>query len=324
MFPPLREDGTACPKLPQTFFSAPGGAFGGHHSYPGGLVIHEAANETSALRLADSYRRVYGHSGADGFPAIAPAKAGAKAGIYIDQDLIIAAPIWHDWAKTMVFQWNADGTEFQELNFGGNSRTDNYGKAGNSATGAHHILSAAEAIKRGLSPEFVITQLSAHSAPTLGNGFKVVNWIRAAAIVAQVDPVARGFLYRDEEGRLRLPPVRRLGSMHLVNGSPDETNLLAEYALHNLSDADFTLTGPAVAEVEQVLRALAPRFGHDSSNRADYNNKFRNPVLSYLTAERLLIIYSNRGTEGIVAEIRKLGTRVTGRANPPAAGPAVP
>ena len=41
--------------------------------------------------------------------------AAAHSDISIDQDLIIAPPIWHDWAKTIVFQWNADGTEFQEL-----------------------------------------------------------------------------------------------------------------------------------------------------------------------------------------------------------------
>jgi hypothetical protein len=40
----------------------------------------------------------------------------------------------------------------------------------------------------------VITQAPAHEAPTLGNEFKVVNWLRAGAIVAQLDPVAKGFL----------------------------------------------------------------------------------------------------------------------------------
>ena len=31
--------------------------------------------------------------------------------IFISEDLIIGAPLWHDWAKPMVFQWNANGTE---------------------------------------------------------------------------------------------------------------------------------------------------------------------------------------------------------------------
>jgi hypothetical protein len=51
------------------------------------------------------------------------------------------------------------------LNFGGNGKTDNYGATGDSTTGGHHIIGLAEAMKRGLSPDFVITQASAHSAP---------------------------------------------------------------------------------------------------------------------------------------------------------------
>jgi hypothetical protein len=36
-----------------------------------------------------------------------------------------------------------------------------------------------------------------------------------------------------------------------------QPNLLAEYVLHNISDSDFTLTGPAITDVEAVLRAIA-------------------------------------------------------------------
>lgn len=44
VFPPLQQDGSACPQLPQTFFFAPGSSFASHHSYPGGLAVHEAFN----------------------------------------------------------------------------------------------------------------------------------------------------------------------------------------------------------------------------------------------------------------------------------------
>ena len=63
-------------------------------------------------------------------------------------------------------------------------------------------------MKRGLSPAFVITMACAHSAPTSGNEYKVVNWLRAGAIIAQIDPVAEGYLYKDSKGNLRLPPLR--------------------------------------------------------------------------------------------------------------------
>jgi hypothetical protein len=125
VFPPLPDETGPCPHLPQPFASAPGSFFGGHHSYPGGLAVHEAFNLSSDLSLADNYRKIYGSTSANGLAEIAPAPpAPDKAAIPIDQDIIIAAPIWHDWAKQMVFQWNEDGTEFTELNFGGNGKTD--------------------------------------------------------------------------------------------------------------------------------------------------------------------------------------------------------
>ena len=173
IFPPVRDDDTACPHLPQRFDSAPGSVFEGHHSYPGGLALHEAFNDISSLSLASDYRMAYGHLGPTGLPTIDRSSDAAFTrygdDLAIDQDLIIAAPIWHDWGKVLVFQWNADGTEFQELNFGGNGASDNYGAKGDSRTPGHHILGLAESMKRGLGPELVITQASAHAAPTVGN-----------------------------------------------------------------------------------------------------------------------------------------------------------
>ncbi len=308
VFPPVLEDGTTCPKLPQRFFSAPGSAFSSHHSYPGGLVVHEALNDLSDLSLASNYRLVYGQSLPNGLPFVNgsgnPTQYQNTADFYINNDIIIAAPLWHDWAKPIVFQWNADGTEFLELNFGGNGQTDNNGGAGDSRTGGHHIISLAETMKRGLAPDFVIAQASAHVAPTLGNEYKVVNWLRAAAILAQIDPVTTGYLYKDKQNNFRLPPLRRLGDIDLnANG---QTNLLVEYPLHNLSDADFVESIPAVTIDQVLLRAIAPQFGYDPTNTTTYNTKFRNPVLSYFSAERLIIIYGNSGLNGVVAEVNKL------------------
>jgi len=316
VFPPVVEDGTGCPKLPQKFFSAPGStSVFGHHSYPGGLPVHESNNDIADVHLAAEYRQVYGHSGDHGLPTIGHEDFAFgfdfdadRSDIFIDEDLILGAPLWHDWAKTIVFQWNANGTEFVELNFGGAGTNDNFGgTAGDSRTGAHHIITIAEEMARGLSPEFVITMACAHSAPTSGNEYKVVNWLRAAAIIAQIDPVAAGYLYTDASGNLRLPPLRQLGNnVNLVaNG---QTNVLAEYTLHNLSDADFTYSGPAIDAMNIVLATLAPQFGHNPSD-ANYFLTFRNPVFSYMTGERLLIIYSEKGSNGIRAELQKLKAR---------------
>jgi hypothetical protein len=63
IFPPVLNDGSACPKLPQAFFSAPGSAsIVGHHSYPGGLVVHESNNDVADVNFADEYRQIYGHA----------------------------------------------------------------------------------------------------------------------------------------------------------------------------------------------------------------------------------------------------------------------
>ena len=133
-----------------------------------------------------------------------------------------------------------------------------------------------------------------------------MNWIRTGAIIARIDPVAAGYLSKDELGRLRLPPVGQLGSVSIQRALPNELNLLVEYVLHNLSDADYTYTGPAVAETQILLRTLAQRFGYDINDIATFNTKFRNPVLSTFSAERLQIIYAGRGIDGVVGEIEKL------------------
>ncbi len=314
IFPPILHAETDCPQLPQSFESAPGSAFGGHHSYPGGLPVHEANNGLSDANLASQYQTVYGHLGRNGLPQIdanADGDNGADhqhgtrdGGLPIDDDVIAAAPIWHDWAKTIVFQWNADGSEFKEFNFGGAGSTDAWGTAGDSRTGGHHVMSIAESMSRGFSPLMVLTQASAHSAPTLGNEFKVVNWLRAAAIISRIDPVKAGYLSVDGAGRLRLPAMGKLGDVDL--NAAGQTNLRIEYVLHNLSDADYTFSGPAVASVNVLLTTLAPEFGYNAVDASTYNTRFRNPALAYLSAERLLTLYGVNGLDAVRQEIKRL------------------
>jgi hypothetical protein len=291
VFPPVLDDGSRCPRLPQRFFSAPGSGTGGHHTYPGGLVVHESFNSLSNLSFATNYRRVFGHSGADGLAEIdGPVP---RHDVAIVEDVMIAAPLWHDWAKAIVFQWNADGSEFAELHIGG--------------TGGHHIIGVAETMKRGLPADFVVTQVSAHAGPTEGNEPEVVGWLRAAAIIARIDPVAHGYLRVDGNGQLRLPIVRQLGGGIDLNAA-GRTNLLVEYVLHNLSDADWILAEPAVDMAELLLQTLAPELGVDP-NGADYTNRFRNPALSYLSAERLVMLYGNGGLAAVRAELGRLRAR---------------
>ena len=312
VFPPVRNDGSACPNLPQSFGTAPGSSFGGHQSFPGGLSIHESFNMSSALSFGENYQLNYGMLGPDMLPHVAPlppfhAAQPAHGDLDIARDELVAAPMWHDWAKTLVFQWNADGTEFTELNFGGTGANDDYGQPGDSRTGGHHILSLAESIARNLPPVFIVTQASAHSAPTLGDEYKVVNWIRAASIIAQVDPVARGYLTIDSANHLRLPPLRATDTVGL--NAAGQTNILIEYEIHNLSDADFVFTIPAITESQAILASLAPQYGYDPANVAVYNTKFRNPALSFLSGERILVLYTTKGLPAVKAELDVLRAR---------------
>ncbi len=310
VFPAIRDEGTICPHLPQSFATAPAGVFGGHGSFPGGLAIHASFNMSSSISFASNYRLAYGITGSDGLPhmAMLPPFDGPHQGdLDISQDEVIAAPMWHDWAKTMVFQWNADGSEFAEFNFGGNGATDNNGAAGDSRTGGHHILSLAESIARGLPARFVITQASAHTAPSLGNEFKVVNWIRAASIIAQANPISRGYLVKDGAGAYRLPPFPKSGGIDL--NAVGQVNLLVEYEIHNLSDADFTFSIPAVTESQAILRSLAPQYGYDPADVATYTTRFRNPALTYLSGERLLIIYGQKGIAGVKQQLDLLRSK---------------
>ena len=108
----------------------------------------------------------------------------------------------------------------------------------------------------------------------------------------------------DAKGNPRLPALRNLGDIDLANQG--QTNLLVEYQLHNLSDADFTYSIPAIGETQIILETLAPRYGYDPTNVSVYNNSFRNPILSFLTGERLLILYSQQGLAGVQAELDRL------------------
>jgi hypothetical protein len=302
VFPPVQDEASACPKMPMAFDTAPGSSFTSHHGYPGGLPIHEANNLRAALGLADGYRRNYGPVKAEGEHDDDEAASWMQSPLFVDQDIVIAAPIWHDWAKTIVFQWTAEGSEFKELNIGG-------APANGSATGGHHIISIAESIKRGLPPAFVIAQASAHSNPTLGNEFKVVNWIRAAGILAQVEPVAGGYLTMDANG-YHLPPLRKLAEGFDLVGA-GQTNLLAEYTLHNLSDGDFTFSIPAAGDASLLIAKLAANYGFstDPANVTTYNTQYRNKVFANLSQERLVILFGNGGLSAVKTELDVLRAR---------------
>ena len=212
IFPP----GTDGSQPVQPFWSTPGSDFNGHHSYPGGLMAHELFNATAAANFGHTYDTID--------------FANRRT---VDRDLVIAAAFYHDVMKTVVFQYNDDGTLLAEGQI--------------AATGAHHCLSGAEAIVRGRDARFVTALLSAHAAPSLGDETKVVQWCRASAIIAGVDPVEYGL-------------VAQRGGEYVLAALPS-----IESFVSFLSDHDFVLTIPAVRAVVPEIAKVDPSawFRHE-------------------------------------------------------------
>lgn len=254
LFPPLKDIDT----MPQPFFSAPGSGYASHHSYPGGLVTHTAVNVEITRSILNSYREVMD---------------------YEDQqltDTTIAAQLLHDLAKPWVFTWAEDGSSLKEYQIAG--------------TGAHHIFSIAEAIERDLPSEEIVAQACAHNHPgSPKDEADVVGWIKAASILAEVDPVKRGLLTKDGA---------KLPTPHSQAG----------YMVH-LGDHDFVLSVPAAVESVNILKEIAlHEYGMSVKdlNSARFNH-FRNYIaaqVSFMHIHKLMA--EKNGVAKVVALVKKV------------------
>lgn len=223
LFPPLKDLGTN----PQPFFSAPGSGYGSHHSYPGGLVTHTAVNVEITKQILNAYKSIMNYEYA--------------------YDITMAGQLLHDLAKPWVFQWQQDGSCLPEYTIAG--------------TGAHHIFSVAEVIYRGLPADEIVAQACAHDHPgSKADEEQVVNWIKAAAILAGVDPVKAGLLSAD---------ATTLPTPHKQAG----------YIVH-LGDHDWVLSVPAAQQAVAMLKQVASK--NYAMSKLDLDgikfNKFRNYI----------------------------------------------
>jgi len=257
IFPPVADPAQA----PQPIWSAPGSTYSGHHAYPGGLVVHEWVNAGIAKAFVEHYDHAY--------------KLGAIPGS-LDVSTALAVPLWHDIHKVTVFQWNADGSEFTEYPI--------------ADTGAHHPLTGAEAILRGMPNSFVVAILSAHDAPTTVRSNptqtgiqRLVNYIRAAAIIARRDPVALGLLERMPDGTLGL-----------AQHPPRIEGFIA-----HLSDHDFVFSNDSMTVLIAGLKQLARQYGIDPDGATPRFNLFRNLVFSQVSDMRLYGVLVASGLPGV-------------------------
>lgn len=236
---------------PQPFWSAPGSGYGSHHAYPGGLSTHVALNVAAAEAFFNMYENV--------------------DGLIIDFDDAVGGEILHDLHKPWVFQWESDGSCRKELPLAG--------------TGEHHVLSIAESIRRGLAPSLCVAQACAHEHPGNEAGEKqVVGWIKAAAIIAGVDPIRHGLLNADG---LTLPLPRRIEG----------------WVVH-LADHDWVISSPACQWVVKALQRLGEKTYGIKDEKTF--NAFRNYVLSQLTAMRLYGILSEKGDDAFAREVARV------------------
>jgi hypothetical protein len=224
--PSARADAFFPMHAPQPFLSAPGSFWSLHHAYPGGLVDHTLTNLKLALSIEKSWRADY------------PLQK-------LDDDLIRLAVIWHDSAKAWVDHWQSDGSANK-------SEGDPIAN-----TGAHHIWGIAEAIYRGLPPQFSVILASAHSPPSGSDKIKVIHYLQAAAIIAG-KPYADAGLTTD--------------GTDLADPAPLES------FLHHLSDHDYVATEVSLAFVRLQIEA---------------NRKAKNQKIDFWREDQILAEYGD-------------------------------
>jgi len=173
---------------PQTYLTAPSSHNDFYNAFPGGLAVTVAFNVRMAEAYTANYKQMYG--------------------LPINRDLPSAALCVHEYPKVWLYQWQKDGSWLEE------PRT-----VYDDTWHAHCIYVTAELMYRRCDSRIVMAMAAAHQLSLLDarmDGKRVVcNWIgldrvahfiRAAAMMAQVDPVDYGLLER-RGGKDVLAPV---------------------------------------------------------------------------------------------------------------------
>lgn len=250
LLPPVPPRG----QKPQPFDSAPGSGYMSHHAYPGGLVVHVALNLRSTIGLYQGY-------------------VDSNA-VELDKDVAVAGQLLHDLHKPWVFQWKNDGSSLPEVPI--------------ADTGAHHVLGIAESIYRNLPVSVILAQASAHDNAGPDTEGRLVNYIKAAAIIAGKDPVQYGLL---APGGETLPLPRSV-----------------EPFLVYLGDHDWIISVPAAKWSISLLEKIARSdYGmSDSDIKGNAFNSFRNYIFSQVTILQVHHLHASRGESAVRDMVRQL------------------
>jgi hypothetical protein len=172
---------------PQTYLTAPSSHNDFYNAHPGGLALTVAYNIRMADAYTQNYRQVFG--------------------VPINRDVSVVGLLVHEYPKVWLYQWQEDGTWLEE------PRT-----VYDDTWHAHCIYVTAELMHRRFDSRIVMAMAAAHQLSALNasmDGRRVVtNWvgldrvahfIKAAGVMANVDPVDYGLLER-KNGEIVLAP----------------------------------------------------------------------------------------------------------------------
>jgi hypothetical protein len=260
---------------PQTYLTAPSSHNEFYNAHPGGLAVTVATNIRMAEAYTANYRQTYG--------------------LPINRDLPSAALCVHEYPKVWLYQWLADGSWLEE------PRT-----VYDDTWHAHCIYVTAELMHRRYDSRIVMAMAAAHQLSLLDarmDGKRVVcNWIglervahfiKAAAVMAQVDPVDYGLLSR-KNGKLVLEPVP------------------AEQWVTHLADMNWPYAmGAAQLRTWPMLQEIARRdFRMSKKDLAALPfNQLKNYVWSQLGQIALYEILVREGFDAARATVKRLVSR---------------
>lgn len=258
---------------PQTYLSAPSSHNDFYNAHPGGLAVTVAYNIRMAEAYTSNYRQMFG--------------------IPINRDLPAAALCVHEYPKVWLYQWLEDGSWLEE------PRT-----VYDDTWHAHCIYVTAELMYRRCDARIVMSMAAAHQLGALDasmDGRKVVcNWvgeqrvahfIKAAAVMAQVDPVEYGLLERRRDGEVYLAPVP------------------AEQWVTHLADMNWPYTmGAAHLRTWPMLQQIAKEdFGlSDRDLKGRPFNQFKNYVWSQVGQIPLYEVLVREGFDAARTTVRRL------------------
>lgn len=260
---------------PQTYLTAPSSHNDFYNAHPGGLAVTVVYN----IRMADAYTAHYRH----------------MYGLPINRDLPAAALCVHEYPKVWLYQWLDDGSWLEE------PRT-----VYDDTWHAHCIYVTAELMHRRFDSRIVMAMAAAHQLSALSAGMDgkrvVCNWvglervahfIKAAAVMAQVDPVDYGLLERKGKDMVLAPVPAEQWVTHLAD-------MNWPYAM----GAAQLHTWPLLRELAQADYGIR---GKDLSGRP--MNQLKNYVWSQLGQIALYEILVREGREAARKTVSRLVKR---------------